>query len=90
MDRDVWDSGRRGSGTSPGLLRGAFKTHMLIAACSYSELAMEVDGRGNFSRAFLKLLHSISPDEIRYCDILDYMDTIPKYAWLFLQIKNRS
>ena len=90
MDRDIWDSGRRSSGAFPNLLRGDLKSHILIAACSSSELATEVNGHGNFSTAFLKLLHSISPNEIRYSDILNYMDMIPEYAWLFLQINNRS
>ena len=83
MDRDIWDSGRRGSGVSSDLLHGGLKSHILIAACSSSELATEADGRGNFSTAFLKLLRSTSPDEIRYSDILTYMDTIPRYALYF-------
>jgi len=90
VDRDIWDSGRRSSDTFPDLLRGDLKSHILIAACSSSELAKEVNGHGSFSSALLKLLYSISPDEIRYSDILNYMDMIPEYAWLFLQINNRS
>lgn len=90
VDRDIWDSIRRGSGTSPDLLPRGLKSHMLITACSPSEVAQEVDDRGRLSLALLRLLNSISPDELRYCDILSNMDPIPRYAWLFLQISNRS
>ncbi|KIM41992.1 hypothetical protein M413DRAFT_142447 [Hebeloma cylindrosporum] len=77
LDRDIWDFGRRSSSPSPDLLHGGLNSHVLIAACSASERATEADGRGSFSSAFLKLLRSISPDELRYRDILTHMDIIP-------------
>jgi len=51
---------------------------MLISACTSFEEAVEHDGRGRLSMALLKLLDTVSPDKLRYCDILLNIDPIPK------------
>jgi len=78
LDRDIWASGRRATSAPSNLLRGNLSSHMLIASCSSSESAIEINGRGSFSSSFLKLLRSIPPDELRYADILTQMDAIPQ------------
>jgi hypothetical protein len=50
---------------------------MLISACSSFEKAVEVDGHGSLSTALLKLLDKVSPNKLRYCDILPNIDAIP-------------
>jgi len=77
LDRDIWASGRRATSTPSNLLRGNLSSHMLIASCSSSESAIEINGHGSFSSSFLKLLRSTPPDELRYADILPLMDAIP-------------
>jgi hypothetical protein len=78
FDRDILKSARKCSCTPPDLLYGNPSSHVLISACSSSERAHEVNSRGSFSMAFLKLLYSVSPDELRYRDILEHMDTLPQ------------
>ena len=80
LDRDIWDSGQRGTSTPTNFFRGSLGSHMLIASCGSSESAIEVNGHGCFSDALLKLLRSVPPDQLRYADILTLMDAIPKYA----------
>ncbi|KAF8961631.1 caspase domain-containing protein [Flammula alnicola] len=76
LDQDILVNSR-GSHSPHGFLHSGLRSHMLIAACSSSELAQESDGHGNFSTAFLKLLRTTSPNELRYSDILTHMDQIP-------------
>jgi hypothetical protein len=78
LDRDIWDSGRRATSIPSNLLRGNLGSHILIASCSSSESAIEINGRGSFSNSFLKLLRSVPPDELRYTDILTQMDALPQ------------
>ncbi|KIM41910.1 hypothetical protein M413DRAFT_410348 [Hebeloma cylindrosporum] len=77
LDSDIWYSGQRGTSISSNHLHGNLSSHMLIAACSSSESAIEINGRGSFSSSFLKLLRSVPPDQLRYADILTRMDAIP-------------
>ncbi|KDR74092.1 hypothetical protein GALMADRAFT_141828 [Galerina marginata CBS 339.88] len=76
IDRETLYNGTRGSKPTARFGQGGSKSHVLIAACGSAEQAIESNGHGNFSRAFLKLLRTISPDKLRYCDILKHMDPI--------------
>lgn len=61
------------------------QSHILIAACKSTELARELDGKGKFSNAFLRLLRSIGYQRLRYSDITKYLDEIgEKYVHLKL------
>ncbi|KAF9472030.1 hypothetical protein BDN70DRAFT_844906 [Pholiota conissans] len=51
--------------------------YTLLSACSYSEVAHETFGRGNFSKALLHLLRRSSPHELRYSDVISRIDQIP-------------
>ena len=86
LDRDIWDSGRRGTSAPLNLLRGNLGSHTLIASCGSSESAIEINGHGCFSDSFLKLLRSVPPDELRYADILTQMVAIPKYVNFSIEI----
>jgi len=50
------------------------QAHVLIAACSSSELAWEINGRGCFTVALIKLLEYCQVETLRYCDVVLRMD----------------
>lgn len=57
-------------------LRGALDTHVLLAACSDSELARESQGRGQFTTALLSLLGSTPPEELTYSEVMERLKDI--------------
>ncbi|PPR00906.1 hypothetical protein CVT26_015516 [Gymnopilus dilepis] len=77
VDADILYDGTRGSRPAPLYEHGGLKSHILLAACGSLELAVESNGRGNFSSALLNLLKRVPPDELRYCELLGKMDHIP-------------
>ena len=80
IDQDILYDRSRGSKPSAQFRHDGSRSHVLISACGSTELAKESNGHGNFSTALLKLLRTISPDKLRYCDILTHMDVIPRQA----------
>ncbi|KAF8869466.1 caspase domain-containing protein [Gymnopilus junonius] len=76
VDEDILYDRTRGSRPATQYEHGGLKSHVFIAACGSSELAIESNGHGNFSRSLLKLLKTVPPERLRYCDILDKMDPI--------------
>ena len=69
LDIHIWDE------HAP---RCGLASHVLLAACRPSEVARENDGRGAFTTKLLQLLREVPPHELRYCDILDKIDWIPR------------
>ena len=55
---------------------GAFNTHVLLAACSDTELARESGGRGRFTTALLNLLYVTPLERLSYYEILTLMEKI--------------
>ena len=55
---------------------GAFNTHVLLAACSDTELAKESGGRGRFTTALLNLLNVTPLERLSYSEILTLMEKI--------------
>jgi len=55
---------------------GAFNTHVLLAACSDTELAREFEGRGRFTTALLNLLNVTPLERLSYYEILTLMEKI--------------
>lgn len=60
----------RGSQSLTGFTHVGARSHVLLAACKSTELALESDGRGHFSAQFLALLKDKRPDKLRYCDVI--------------------
>lgn len=60
----------RGSYIPTGFSYVGSKSHMLLAACKSTEVALESDGRGHFSTKFLELLSNKRPDKLKYCDVI--------------------
>ena len=79
-DRNIWDSRSRGARPHDGHSHRGLKSHILISACSSFEEAVEDEGHGRLSMALLKLLHKVSPDELRNCDILANIEPIPQFV----------
>lgn len=78
VDRDIIYNGSRSSKFCTKFRHGGLNSHIFIGACGASERAIESNGRGRFSTAFFKLLRTISPEKLRYCDILTHMDHVPE------------
>ncbi|KDR74089.1 hypothetical protein GALMADRAFT_280580 [Galerina marginata CBS 339.88] len=76
LDRKTWSQGsEEPQNVSPFRFSG-LRSHTLIAACRSSELAVEFNRNGSFSAAFLKLLKSVPPNQLRYSEVLARMDHI--------------
>lgn len=87
LDQGIWGSGNsRGSKIPSGFLRKGLRSHVLLAACSAKEQARELGGRGNFTKAFLNLIRSEGVDKLLYSDVLERMETIPRFA-VYLQFR---
>ena len=78
VDKSILEGGKRGQHLTSKFLQSGLRSHVLIAACSSSESAMEGGGRGNFTTAFLKLLRTVGPERLRYSDILSQIDPISR------------
>ncbi|KAH9485842.1 Metacaspase-1 [Psilocybe cubensis] len=55
---------------------GSLASHVFLAACSASERAIEINGRGQFTRALLKVLNSVPISEISYVDLMDRLEQL--------------
>ncbi|KIJ36101.1 hypothetical protein M422DRAFT_261648 [Sphaerobolus stellatus SS14] len=55
--------------------RGA-KSHVLLAACGRQETAREKGGRGYFTKALLKLLEAVGPENLTYASVLEKIGPI--------------
>ena len=75
-DREIWESFQRGPRPDEAHSRRGLGSHILISACRSSEEASEYNGHGRLSMALLKLLDKISPNKLRYRDILANMEPI--------------
>lgn len=53
-------------------------SHILLAACTSTEKAREIDDRGAFTTELLQVLRAIPPNELRYRDILVKMGPIAR------------
>jgi len=55
---------------APSFLYRGMTSHVLLAACRAKELAYEVQGKGVFTTALLKLLHEVGPQNLTYDSLL--------------------
>ena len=79
-DWEIRGSAPRSARPNEAYSRHGVRSHMLIAACTSSEDAMEYNGHGKLSTVLLKLLNNTSPDKLRYRDILANMEPIPPWV----------
>lgn len=85
LDEKSWnESADQGKVLAPGTLYTALDSHVLIAACGSREVATEygTPRRGRFTKAFVRLLQQEGVDKLRYVDILNRLESIPKYVAL--------
>jgi hypothetical protein len=72
VDRNIWGApaASRSASVAPGFLRAGLNSHVLLAACGARELAMEVQGRGVFTKAFLEVLTTVGAGSLTYAGVL--------------------
>ncbi|KAF8872485.1 caspase domain-containing protein [Gymnopilus junonius] len=77
LDEDLSYHSVLGSSRSITPLSGpSLSTHILLAACSATERAGEMNGRGKFTRSLEAALKAVSPDHITYMELLDRLENI--------------
>jgi hypothetical protein len=63
-----------------GFAMKGMKSHVLLAACSANESALEdkktPEAHGRFTTALLRLLKEVSPDQMTYADVLSKISRI--------------
>ncbi|RXW17048.1 hypothetical protein EST38_g8799 [Candolleomyces aberdarensis] len=68
------ETSSRGIRFAEGFATKGMKSHVLLAACSANELALEdkqsEEAHGRFTTALLELFRSVPPDQLTYADIL--------------------
>ncbi|KIM23672.1 hypothetical protein M408DRAFT_250848 [Serendipita vermifera MAFF 305830] len=69
--------GTRGSNVARGFLHTGLRSHILLAACSEKEKAMEHNGRGVFTEALLEALIATG-GRVSYCDLLLRLQPLPR------------
>lgn len=65
-----------GSRSTTPLSGPSLSSHVLLAACSATESAREMNGRGKFTVSLEAALKTVSPDQISYVELLDRLDNI--------------
>ena len=82
LDREIWQHSRNGRGTqiAPGFLYSGLRSHVLLAACGGNETAREdrVLMRGDFTKALLETLRTVSVDKITYADLIQRIPQLPE------------
>ena len=64
LDEEIW-GGKRSLSTVPIALKDTgSSSYVLFSACKSSETAKEVSSQGYFTKALLKLLNNLGPNEI--------------------------
>ncbi|KAF8970573.1 caspase domain-containing protein [Flammula alnicola] len=77
LDKDIWDAaGMRAAAIPPRFGHVGVKSYVFLSACSSEEFAKEVDRRGCFSSALLKLLREVGPHSIKYSEIIPRLEKI--------------
>jgi hypothetical protein len=88
LDSDILDSvsGARGNCIPSRFRHRGLGSHVLLAACRATQLAIERNGRGRFSETLLKLLNDVPPEQLKYSEILKHpgFDRFPEYVYLML------
>jgi hypothetical protein len=56
-------------------------SHVLLAACAADELAIEEDGRGAFTRAFLDTITKIGYRNLTYAEIIRRLPRLNKQVY---------
>jgi hypothetical protein len=81
LDREIWhEAGSRGTSIGPGFVHSGLRSHVLLAACSARELAMEENKRGVFTKTLLETLRTIGADKVTYKDVLNRIKTLPAFV----------
>ena len=82
IDQDLLgtDSAARGFGTAAGFARQGLGSHVLLAACTQKESAIEESRRGRFTRAILETIKAVGADKLTYASLLERMDKLPAYV----------
>jgi hypothetical protein len=79
LDRDVWidfessKGSERGTDVKVGFTHGGLRSHVLLAACSSQESAIEQKSRGLFTQGLLDVLTNSEIDKLTYAGILKRM-----------------
>jgi hypothetical protein len=84
LDHDIWhEAGSRGTFIGPGFVHSGLRSHVLLAACSARELAIEENKRGVFTKTLLETLRAIGADKVTYKDVLNRIKTLPAFVLYF-------
>ncbi|KAF8150599.1 caspase domain-containing protein [Crassisporium funariophilum] len=71
------ESDTRGVAISRGFLQSGLRSHVLLAACKSDERAREVKSSGDFTKALLYTLNTMSIDKITYTDLIEELPPLP-------------
>lgn len=80
LDDGMWGEvpDDRAIAMAAGLAQAGSRSHVLLAACRETEVALEENGRGAFTQALLSTLCSVATDKVTYQDVQDRHPEIPK------------
>ncbi|KAJ2915864.1 hypothetical protein MD484_g4548, partial [Candolleomyces efflorescens] len=80
LDADEAESSARGMGFAEGFAVEGITSHVLLAACSANERALEdrnsAEPHGRFTAALLRLFKEVPPDQMTYVDVLTRISRI--------------
>jgi hypothetical protein len=77
-DKTILDGGASmGTHIPVGFLKSGLSSHMLLAACSAREVAVEENGRGRFTTALLATLSNVGADNVTYTDLIQRLPILP-------------
>lgn len=62
---------------APGFLQRGLRSHVLLAACASTELAMEHQQRGVFTVALLRALAAVGQQKVTYRELLRRVYALP-------------
>ena len=80
-DDAIWSkmTPSRAASVSVGFLGQDRESHVLLAACSRNELAWELDGRGLFTKALLKVLTEVGSKKLDYATLIRKLEDLSRY-----------
>jgi hypothetical protein len=82
VDEDIFKRGRAPSTAVPNLFQyNGAASHVLLAACAANELAIEEEGRGAFTRAFLDTITKIGYRNLTYADVIRRLPRLNRQAY---------
>jgi hypothetical protein len=83
IDEDFRDIYRKGK-VPKGYEMEGLASHVLLAACSFSESAYESNGRGHFTQSLVTFLYDIATrgNKATYVDVIEHLPELLRYVHL--------